>query len=622
MFKSYAAYIIKHYFFWLSIFFINRWVFLLFNWSKLSDVSIWEILQTFQYGIYLDNATISYIVALPVILVFIQSLTNSYIITPILKYYTLLIIVLNAIITSAELPLFDDWGVKINYKALQYLANPSEVLKTASFTETAMVLILITIQIVLFFSTYKRLVLQVKTIEFGKKWVVNPLLFLLFAFLIGTGLRGGLQPIPINQSDVYFSKIDIINTSSVNSAWNLIHSYTENFSYMGENPYTYYPIEEARKIVNNIQQTKNDSTISILKTTKPNVVMLILESWSADCVNGIDGYFEGITPFYDSLANDGILFTNCYGSGFRSEQGMVALFSGFPAQPNTSIIKQKDKFSKLPCINTGFNKAEYHTSFLFGGQLSYGNIKSYMYFNQFDKIAEEVDFDENTPSGRLGVHDEFMLKQLHNDINTYKEPFFAAAFTCSSHPPYDHPPLSAALNFGEGEQDFYNSIKYSDESLKQFFKDVKNEPWYDNTLFVLVADHGHNTSKNWRRNSAAYKKIAMMFYGNVIKEGFKGKPYTKICGQSDLPKTLLNQLGMKSDKFYWSNDLYNPSRKEYAFHSFENGVGWITPYGTYGYEHSLDKVIENTLNDSTRFNNIEIQAKSYLQVLFEDYLNY
>jgi len=620
--NNFLLYILKHYIFWLLIFFVNRSVFLLYNYSKVAETALIDVFRTFSYGIYLDNSAIAYILLLPLILILLQSFFNKKIFSISLFVYTALFIVVNSIITSAELPLFDDWGVKINYKALSYLANPSEVIGTATWSDTFLSISLITTQIVSFLWIYKKCIFQKEITNIGNKWIVNPILFLLMAFVLVFGLRGGLQPIPINQSDVYFSKFDIINTTAVNSSWNLLHSINQNRKYLNENPYQYYDLEEAKKVVNEIQKVKKDTTTIILKTNRPNVVLLILESWSSDCVNGIDGYFEGIAPFYDSIASDGILFTKCYGSGFRSDQGMVAIYSGFPAQPNTSIIKQPNKFSKLPCINSEFKKAGYQTSFMFGGQLNYGNIKGYMYFNGFDKITEQADFSDEVPAGNLGVHDEFMLQQFHKDINSFKEPFFASAFTCSSHSPFDHPEIKNSVTFGDDENDYYNSVKYSDQSLKQFFENIKNEPWYDNTLFVLVADHSHATSKHWGRRTSAYKKIPMLFYGNVIKDEFKGIPYSKLCAQTDLPKTLMKQLDMNSDDLFWSNDLYNPTRNQYAFHTFNDGVGWITPSGIYGYDHTLNAVIEKNIWVKGAEPRLEKEAKSYLQVLYEEYLAY
>jgi len=595
---------------------------LLYNYSKVAETTLIDFFGTFPYGIYLDNSAIAYILFLPLILILLQSFFNKKIISISLFVYSALFIVVNSIITSVELPLYDDWGVKINYKALSYLTNPSEVIGTATWSDTFLSISLITTQIVSFLWIYKKFVFQKEITNIGNKWIVNPILFLLMAFVLVLGLRGGLQPIPINQSDVYFSKFDILNTAAVNSSWNLLHSIVQNRKYMNENPYQYYDLEEAKKVVNEIQKVKKDTTTIILKTNRPNVVILILESWSSDCVNGIDGYFEGIAPFYDSMAKDGILFTKCYASGFRSDQGMVAIYSGFPAQPNTTIIKQPNKFSKLPCINSEFKKAGYHTSFMFGGQLNYGNIKGYMYFNGFDKITEQADFSDEVPAGNLGVHDEFMLQQFHKDINSFKEPFFASAFTCSSHSPYDHPEIKNSVTFGDDENDYYNSVKYADQSLKQFFENIKNEPWYDNTLFVLVADHSHATSKHWGRHTAAYKKIPMLFYGNVIKDEFKGKPYNKLCTQTDFPKTLMKQLDMNSDDLFWSNDLYTPTRNQYAFHTFNDGVGWITPSGIYGYDHTLKTVIEKNIWVKRAEPRLEKEAKSYLQVLFDEYLAY
>ncbi len=624
MTRTFPFYLLRHYIFWLVVFFVDRLVFIVYNLNKLEGISFSELFQTFTHGIYLDNSAIAYVLGIPLIVIFLQSFFRSQsIFSKILQAYTFFLLLVDAMITAAELPLFDDWGTKLNYKAISYLTHPSEVINTTPVGSILLVLLLVVLKVGIFFWIYKKFVIQKRIEPLPWRWLTHFVAFLFLLFLLVLSLRGGLQPIAINQSDVYFSKHDIVNTTAVNSAWNLFFSIDKNAEYMDENPYRYYDPKSAEAVVQELFTPRKDTTVKILSTNRPNVVMIILESWPADCVYGIDGYFKGITPFFDSLASDGILFTDCYGSGYRSDQGMVAIFSGFPAQPKTSIIKQSDKIRKLPCINTSFKKMGYHTSFLFGGQLSYGNIKSYMYYNQFDDIAEEADFPAETPRGRLGIHDENLFERLHADINSYQAPFFAATFTCSSHSPYDYPPLQNPINFGGDEMKHYNAVKYTDQCLKKFFEDVKKEPWYRNTLFVLLSDHGHGTSKKWPRKSAAYKKIAMLFYGDVIKNEFRGVPYTQVSGQVDLSKTLLNQLGMNADAFHWSSDLFNPYRKEFAFHSFEDGVGWVTPEGVYGYDHFLHQITENTfVKGSKEFKAVEKEAKSYLQVLFEEYMQY
>ncbi len=180
-----------------------------------------------------------------------------------------------------------------------------------------------------------------------------------------------------------------------------MHSISHNIRVFKENPFKAYPIEEARKTVENIYKTQRDSTTFILNTKKPNVVMVVLESWSADLIESLGGE-AGITPEFRNLEKNGLLFNNIYSSGMRSQQGMASLFGGFPAHPIESITYAAEKYTQLPSLSELFNREGYNTSYYFGGQLIYGNIKGYIYANKIQKIVDVNDLDPDMPKGKLG----------------------------------------------------------------------------------------------------------------------------------------------------------------------------------------------------------------------------
>ena len=198
---------------------------------------------------------------------------------------------------------------------------------------------------------------------------------------------------------------------------------------------------------------------------------MILEGWSGDLIKSLEGY-DDVTPNFEKLIKDGVFFENIYASGSLSDQGMAAVFSAFPAQPSVSIISQPNKYNQLPCINTELKEKNYTTSFMFGGQLSYGNIRAYMYFNGFDKIVEGKDFDSNIPCGKLGVHDEYLYQRQLKELSNEKQPFFAAMFTLSSHSPFDMP-MKEKLTWGGDENGYINSVLYADQKLYEFIENDK-----------------------------------------------------------------------------------------------------------------------------------------------------
>ncbi|MBN2236957.1 MAG: sulfatase-like hydrolase/transferase, partial [Bacteroidales bacterium] len=259
--------------------------------------------------------------------------------------------------------------------------------------------------------------------------------------------------------------------------------------------------------------------------------------------------------------------------------------------------------------------------FYFGGQLIYGNIKSYILFNAFDKVKEVYDFDQTLPQGKLGIHDEFTLLEMANDLDAVQEPFLSALFTLSSHSPYDEPkPDKEVLPWGDNERQYINSAYYTDQSLKKFFAKAKTSSWYKNTLFIIVADHSHNSYRNHKMQSSAYHKIPLLFYGDVLKPEYRGKVNMHLGYQPDLAATLLPQIGLDARNFKYSKNLLDPKSSRFAYTAYEEGFVWLRPQGEVSYEKRFDYYYVNTVPEN-EFEHYSKEGKAFLQVLFQDYMD-
>ena len=533
-----------------------------------------------------------------------------------------------SLITISELSIYDEWGSKFSVKALLFLEHPSEVINSAP--ALFLILGLLASALLVFAGNYlyqrkfHPLFLFPRAKKYSPGDFTGLIVFIITVpVLIGLGIRGGIQEIPIQQSDVYFSKHNVLNLASVNSGWNLGQSIWENRTNMKGNPYIFYPADEAKQAVKEIYKTEKDTTISFLKIKNPNVVLVILESWSADMIKSLGGC-DSAAVHFDELAKTGIMFDSAYASGGLSDQGMTAIFSAFPALPAaTSIIGQPAKYSRLPCLNNEFHQLGYHTSYLFGGQLSYGNIKAYMYYNKFDRILEGADFSDDVPRGKLGVHDEYLYARQLSELRKEKEPFFAAMFTLSSHSPYDMPMEDKdKIDFGGDEKNYVNSVRYADKKLFEFIQNAKKEKWFDNTLFIFVSDHSHRSPKHWDIHQPEYRKIAMMFWGNAVKDEYKGYRYKKICSQLDIASTLLNQLGVSAERYEWSKNLFNPHAPSFAAYECFDGLGWIRPGQYLVYSHSNKNFPYEKTNSPAEKARLEKEGKSFLQTMFQQYTDY
>lgn len=610
----------KQFFFWLLFFAFARTIFLMYHFRLLAveNIPVFETLKVYWYSLKLDVATACYIILIPFLILLVQSVFTPRWLNLLNKIYAAIIILAYTIITTAELGIYAEWKTKLPYKAFLYLSHPSEVFNSATTGNFFLLLFLFILQVLLAFYIYRRF-FYVPVTKLKRNFFFSAAFLLVMPVLLVLGMRGGTQQIPINQSESYFSKHTILNQAAVNSGFNLYISMHENLTNFGKNPFAAYPDSEARAILKQIYSTPVDTTVMILKNKRPNIVLIILESWSADLVESLGGE-PGITPQFHKLEKGGILFTSAISSGSRSEQGMASIFGGFPAHPFSSITVQPDKSAKLPSLIKEFSGLGYTTSFYFGGQLIYGNIKGYIMANGFNKIREIYDFGDDVLRGKLGVHDEFVLSRQISELHNEKQPFFSALFTLSSHSPYDEP-MAEVLHWGKNERKYINSAYYTDKCLGEYFEKAKKEPWYPNTLFIIVADHSHNSYRNWNFDSPEYHHIPLLFYGDVIKDEYRGTKNSKMIAHTDIPATILAQLGHDHSNFHWSRDIMNPYSPEFNYFTMDNGLGWIRPSGVWTYDYTTSSVILNTFPADEQKKAMK-EGKAYLQRVFQEYMDY
>jgi len=415
----------------------------------------------------------------------------------------------------------------------------------------------------------------------------------------------------MNQSSVYFSSDNFANQLAVNVTWNFFSSAVKGIG-RHTNPFIAMESAEADAILDKLQPTSEDLLHLVGSNRKPNVLIIIWESLTAKVVASLGG-LPGVTPQLDSLARQGVLFTNLYASGDRSPKGIVAVLSGYPAQPTTSIITIPTKTASLPSLPAVFKAKGYYNSFYYGGETEFANIKSYLLQQGFDRIIDHEDFADSVKNSKWGAHDHVVFDRLMSDLDTQRAPFFTTLFTLSSHEPFEVPGKTV-IQGQDVEHKFLNSLHYTDTSLGNFIQQARSKPWWDNTLIVILADHGHPLPKTNGGRSAEFR-IPMLWLGGVLE--YQGVRVDSLGSQTDVATTLLDQLEFDTSGFRWSNDLLRKGRVPYAFYSFNNGFGWLTPRGTFVYDNVGKREVEirGTVESTDR-----TMGKAYLQTLFGDYL--
>jgi phosphoglycerol transferase MdoB-like AlkP superfamily enzyme len=197
------------------------------------------------------------------------------------------------------------------------------------------------------------------------------------------------------------------------------------------------------------------------------------------------------------------------------------------------------------------------------------------------------------------------------------QPFFSMILSLSSHEPFQVP-MKTEFPGDDFPSKFKNCCFYTDKSIGEYLQLVSKEPWYQNTLFIFVADHGHILPRNRRPDEQARFHIPIIFYGNVLKPEYKGATISNVGMQGDLPATILSQLNLPHTQFRWSNDLLNFYRNNFAYYSFDTGIGFVKDEGGMHLNFSEGKVTssENYPRQDT------VLGKAFLQELYDQYLSF
>ena len=604
---------LAYFLYWLFYFTVSRAIFLVYHHARTAALSTGEILRTFAYGCRMDLSFTSYLCIFPFLLLATRNLWVKFPAGKIIRIYTLVLIWILSFLMAADLGLYAAWGYRMDVTPLVYLTTPKEMAASAASSPVILLLSIFIACSIGFVWLYRKTAARSLAAHPGAS-APGPAAarFAISLFLVAVlfiPIRGGIQKIPMNLSDVYFSQNSFANHAAINLPWNIMFSALNNHN--GKNPYHYFSGNKDELLVDSLYRTGPPHIPSILSVKRPNIVFIILESYTAKFIGCLGGE-PGVTPHLDSMANDGLLFTNIYAAGDRSEKGQVAILSGYPNQAITSIIKTPVKTQRLPSITAALEQAGYQTSYSYGGELEFANIKSYLLNIHFGQLISKYSFPAAERTTSWGVHDGIVLDTFFNDLHRWRSPFFATLFTLSSHEPFDVPFHKFPGKDVTGK--FRNAFAYTDSCLGVFMDRLRKDPLWNNTLVVLVADHGHELPGYDRDDVPSRFHIPLLFTGGALR--YKGRIAT-IGSQTDIVTTVLDQLGLDTRPFKWGKDLLDSSAHSFAFYCFNNGFGFVTPQESI----SMDNVSGRILyHQGIRDAAVPEAGKAYMQFSYQDFL--
>jgi len=610
-------FLLRYALFWFLSFTVLRVVFLAYHAPEASQLPAATIAGLLLRGARMDASATAYLLVIPTILLAIAPLFPARALRILFRGYSWLAIAIAALLATVDVELFAKWGARIDATLLPYLRTPREAAASAESSPVALLALMLIALIAIGVWAYRRFVDRHFDSEApGGRILRTAPPLLLGCTLLLVPIRGGLQWTPLNPSSTYFSHSDFANQAGLNVAWNFLHSLTIE-DYRTTNPYASAITEsDARQLVDSLLHTTDSTTRHLLRMKQPNVILIIWESGTAKIIKRLGG-LDGITPHFDSLSHTGVLFDAMYASGNRSAKGLAAILSGWPAQSNAPILSSPSRAARLPGLAEDMAADGYHTSFYYGGELEFADFKSYLVAHGFDRIIGEQDFDRRDWSSKWGAHDHVVLARLLSDSRSFRRPFFATLFTLSSHEPYDVPmqPVIA----GNSEQvHFLNAHIYTDRSLGNFVAAASHESWWDSTLVIIIADHGHPLPKlpppPGEQASQLYH-IPMLWLGGAL--AVRDTVVTVVGSQVDVAPTLLAQLGRPHAQYAWGKNLLARDVKPFAFFGYLDGFGWVDARGRLVYGYNTHQVMQRTPGAGDQ----EVRAgEAYQRLTYQDFL--
>ncbi len=431
-----------------------------------------------------------------------------------------------------------------------------------------------------------------------KSWIaVVAIILILFA-----GIRNSTESKSFGISDAYA----VNKTSSGNLALNGFFSiYRTAGAHDSDKEHTLMKFDEALKITTQLLRStqapfvSNEAPLARAfrgdKKPQYNVVIVLLESWGAEHIDGFTQYRElGVTPYFKQLSNEGLKFTNFYANGYRSINGLTSVFTGVTVPPGLQYLGSGLELSNLSYMGEIAKQNGYHTISMQGSERRSFRIDAVSKLAGFDEFygAEDMPNVETVESGRkpeTGTYDYNLFQFMHQKLNNIQKPFIGFMFTSTNHTDY-HLPHSKFERYPHdlrGQYGRLNSLIYVDNAIERFMESVKKEPWFDNTIFIFTADHGSGDAldavgKSLRPSDTSlpgieHFRIPLVIYAPKI---FKPQTLDTLGSQNDILPTIIDLLGFQQPFTAMGNSLFDTSISNRFVYLFGgNQIGYISEDG-------------------------------------------
>lgn len=548
--------------------FVVRIILLLWSVKDL-DLNLMHILRAFFTGFAFDLTMGSLFLAMYAVYLFLfpKKWIGSLFDKCFTYFYLSLIFIIIYFSLLAEIPFWDEFGVRFNFIAVDYLIYTYEVVENINQSYPLPVIGVVLVGLIVgTFFLFKKLDLFKNTFS-DKNSIRNRFFYaapvLAIAVILGLLMKN-------KQAD--FTDNLVVNELGKNGAFSFITAFKSNeLDY--ETFYPKLPEKEAYSIVkkNLLQENQKYTSLKyddISRFTegnqeqKPNIILITIESFSGEFLKAF-GNKDNITPNYDRLANESIFFTNLYATGTRTVRGMEALTLSVPPTPGNSIVRRPNN-QNLFSVSTIVKAKNYQPYFIYGGDGYFDNMNTFFGGQGFDivdrnrgnPLSDDIKTQRfNIPDNEVkfenawGICDEDLYHQSikYADKNAKaNKPFFQFVMTTSNHKPYTFP--AGKIDLPQGDRNA--AVKYTDYAFGKFIEEAKTKPWFKNTVFIIVADHCASSAGKWEINIDKHHIPAIIY--NLPQPPQR---IERLTSQIDLMPTLFGYLGWNYTTSLYGKDI-------------------------------------------------------------------
>lgn len=604
--KKRILFLLAIFFAWLPVFIIQKPAFMLYNHALAAGSSFIDYLMVILHGLKLDLTVAGYLTCIPLLLILASAWLPGDWLKKTLKIYFIMAAVIISAIFAVDVALYSYWGFRLDATLFFYLKSPADAMASVPIGKAIVQIIVFLLYAFLISIWFIRIILPLAP----EKLPMNRILSSIVILLLGGGMfipiRGGVTTSTANVGMVYFSDRQFLNHSAINPCFSLLSSLSKEERFADQ--FNFFPEAQRKAIFDPLFASADTcSRDTLLNTTRPNVLIIILESFSANTVEAVGGE-PGITPNLNRLSKEGVLFTNIYANSFRTDRGLVSVLNGYLAQPTTSIMKYPSKSQSLPSIAKSLDELGYTSDMLYGGDINFTNMKSYFFSSGYSKITSDVNFPIGSRLNKWGANDNYTFNHLYEVIKDRQNGgnWMSTFLTLSSHEPFEVP-------FHHLKHPYLNSVAFTDSCIGQFVNKVRQLPQWKNLLIVFIADHGYHYPESLTDFEPRRFHIPMLWIGGAVKNP---RVIDTFGNQTDLAATLLHQMNVSASSFRFSKDLLDPCVHHFAFYTYPNLFGFIDAAGVSAYDNESNKTLLSnpSQGDADRIS----KGKAILQTLYDD----